>query len=189
MASFPQPGRERVGPWGGRGGFTLVELILVMTLLAVILSLAAPSLSKFFHGRTLDSESRRFLALTRYGQSRAVSEGTPMVLWTDPKTRTYGLEQESSYSVIDDKIQEFKLDENLTLELTDVPRQTGATGAGSRAGRAGLAIRFLPDGFVSETSPQSVIIEEEKVGRVWLALSTNRLAYAIQTNDYRVRRQ
>ncbi|MCX6930914.1 MAG: prepilin-type N-terminal cleavage/methylation domain-containing protein, partial [Verrucomicrobia bacterium] len=61
--------------------FTLIELILVMALLTIVISLTAPSLSKFFRGRTLDSEARRLLALTRSGQSRAVSEGMPMDLW------------------------------------------------------------------------------------------------------------
>ena len=62
-----------------RAGFTLLELILVMATLAIVLSVAAPSLARFFRGRSLDSEARRFLTLTRYGQSRAVAEGEPMV--------------------------------------------------------------------------------------------------------------
>src|SRR6185295_17984721 len=55
-------------------GFTLIELILVMAILTIAVSITAPALSNFFHGRTLDSEARRMLALTRQGQSRAVSE-------------------------------------------------------------------------------------------------------------------
>ncbi len=67
------------------GAFTLIELILVMAMLAIVISVALPSLKGFFRGRNLDSEARRFLSLTRYGQSRAVSEGVPMVLWiADP---------------------------------------------------------------------------------------------------------
>src|SRR5437773_775638 len=48
-----------------RRAFTLVELILVMALLGIVLAVSAPSLSNFFHGRTLDSEARRLMALTR----------------------------------------------------------------------------------------------------------------------------
>src|ERR1043166_3717524 len=55
--------------------FTLIELIVVMTLLVAVISIALPSLGGFFRGRTLDSEARRMLALTRQGQSRAVAEG------------------------------------------------------------------------------------------------------------------
>src|SRR5688572_7854706 len=46
--------------------FTLVELILVMAMLVIIIAVSAPSLSKFFRGRVLDSEARRLLSLTRY---------------------------------------------------------------------------------------------------------------------------
>ena len=40
-----------------RGGFTLIELVLVMALLVVAISVTAPVLSRFFRGRTLDSEA------------------------------------------------------------------------------------------------------------------------------------
>src|SRR5436190_5276257 len=53
-----------------RSGFTLIELIVVMTLLVAVISIALPSLGGFFRGRTLDSEARRLLSLTRQGQSR-----------------------------------------------------------------------------------------------------------------------
>src|SRR5213082_1044073 len=85
------------------GAFTLIELVLVMTILLIVFSVALPSLKGFFRGRNLDSEARRFLSLTRYGQSRAVSEGVPMVLWMDPASGTYGLQQESGYNPIDAK--------------------------------------------------------------------------------------
>src|SRR6266850_7421868 len=68
--------------------FTLMELILVMTVLAVAVWIAAPALANFFRGRTLDSEARRFLSLTRHGQSRAVAEGVPMELWLDDAHQT-----------------------------------------------------------------------------------------------------
>src|SRR5207253_10956500 len=45
-----------------RSGFTLIELILVMTILTIAVSLTAPALANFFRGRTLDSEARRLLA-------------------------------------------------------------------------------------------------------------------------------
>src|SRR5437763_109192 len=67
------------------GAFTLIELVLVMTILLIVFSVALPSLKGFFRGRNLDSEARRFLSLTRYGQSRAVSEGVSMVLWMDTR--------------------------------------------------------------------------------------------------------
>ena len=79
-----------------RSAFTLVELILVLALLVIATSLAAPALSNFVRGRALDSEARRLAALMHAGQSRAVSEGAVMMLWIDEKTGDYGLEAETS---------------------------------------------------------------------------------------------
>src|ERR1039457_3008092 len=87
-------------------GFTLIELILVMALLTIVISLTAPSLSHFFRGRTLDSEARRLLALTRSGQSRAVSEGMPIDLWVDAAEGAFGLEAEPSFDTSDPKAME-----------------------------------------------------------------------------------
>src|SRR5512141_2776745 len=97
--------------------FTLIELILVMALLTVIISLTAPKLSRFFHGRTLDSEARRLLALTRSGQSRAVSEGIPVDLWIKTDEGQVGLEAEPSFETTDPKAVDFHIDEGLKLEV------------------------------------------------------------------------
>src|SRR6516162_6663029 len=79
-----------VGNWkleiGNRPAFTLIELILVLALLVIITSIAAPTMSRFIRGRALDSEAQRMMALMHAAQSRAVSEGAPMMLWLDEKT-------------------------------------------------------------------------------------------------------
>ena len=53
------------------GAFTLIELILVLALLVIITSLAAPAMANFIRGRALDSEARRLSALMHAAQSRA----------------------------------------------------------------------------------------------------------------------
>src|ERR1035438_5170187 len=146
-------------------GFTLIELILVMALLASVISLTAPKLSRFFHGRTLDSEARRLLALTRSGQSRAVSEGTPMDLWVDAELGMFGLEAEPSYDTTDPKAVNFTLDGGLQLAVVNktvvAPVVTmnrslqTSTASVPRVNlvHAGLpTIRFLPDGSLADTS-------------------------------------
>src|ERR1039458_7808996 len=99
--------------------FTLIELILVMALLTIVISLTAPSLSRFFRGRTLDSEARRLLAMTRSGQSRAVSEGMPMDLWVDAAQGAFGLEAEPSFDTSDSKAMEFTLDGGLKIAVVN----------------------------------------------------------------------
>lgn len=176
--------------------FTLIELILVMAILLIALSVVAPSLSGFFKGRTLDSEAHRMVALTRFGQSRAVSEGVPMLLWFDKVERTYGLKQESSYAEKDSRESVFDLGKDLEVELeyarqtTRVDRRSpfggnlnlGGGMLNSGGQNALPAIRFLPDGFIAESSPESIWIREGTRDSIWITRSRNRLNYEIQTN-------
>ena len=168
--------------------FTLIELILVMAMLLIVLAVSAPSLSNFFRGRTLDSEARRFVSLTRYGQSRAVSEGVPMVLWIDLRKRSYGLKQEAGYADEDAKAVEFAMGKELNIEVADLPDASARQGRPAQPTDPSVPmLRFQPDGFVGETSPQSVVIREEKDGArtdesIWITQSRNRLNYEIHTN-------
>jgi Tfp pilus assembly protein FimT len=151
------------------GAFTLIELILVMALLIVAVSLVTPSLSKFFGGRSADSEARKFQALMRYGQSRAVSEGVPMMLWVDARNGTYGLESEPGYFDSDPRAVENKLDNGLRISVGKntakqpmVNSQTGRIQTGqAKQGKARLpAIYFLPDGTANQlTSAGSFSIQ------------------------------
>jgi type II secretion system protein H len=189
-------GNKRIrsgSPRRGRG-FTLIELILVMALLTIVLSVGAPALARFFRGRTLDSEARRFLSLTRYGQSRAVSEGVPMVLWIDAKQGFYGLKAEAGYLDglkaeagylnEDRKAVEFLLHEDLLVEVERAEVRPLASQWNRPTQRADSLpeIRFTPDGFISETSPDAVLIREGEERAVWIAQSRNRLHYEMQTN-------
>ncbi|MBI2928936.1 MAG: GspH/FimT family pseudopilin [Verrucomicrobia bacterium] len=175
-------------------GFTLIELILVMALLVVVLGVAFPSLKGFFRGRNLDSEARRFLSLTRYGQSRAVSEGVPMVLWIDAKQRSYGLQTAAGYTDRDSKAVEFELDKDLQVEVTapavnllssQWKENTQVAGAGNALRNLGNVpmIRFSPDGFIGESSPASVRFLQGESDVVWILQNTNRLGYEIPTNQ------
>ena len=176
-----------------RRGFTLIELILVMTVLTIAVSITAPALANFFRGRTLDSEARRLLALTREGQSRAVSEGLPMDLWLDAQQGAYGLEAESSYEENDRKAVDFNLDRDMQLEVANlnplsgvmsgIGNSTSATGASkSRSIHSALPhIGFLPDGSLSESSPQKLRLTGRDGISIWVALSRNRLNYEIQS--------
>src|SRR2546429_2845051 len=83
--------------------FTLIELMLVMAVLTIAVCIAAPALSHFFRGRSLESQARMLVALTRHAQSRAASEGLPMELWVDSQKSQVGLEAEPSYDQVDPK--------------------------------------------------------------------------------------
>jgi type II secretion system protein H len=165
--------------------FTLIELILVMAVLLIVFSVAAPQLASFFRGRTLEAEARRFVALARYGQSRAVAEGVPMVLWIDQKQRSYGLEMQAGYSEHDDKAVAFTLGTGLEIEAA-LPQT--ATGLESVAAMSVVSantpmIRFTPDGFIGPSSPENIILREGDQDAVLIGPSRTRLSYEIQTNN------
>lgn len=156
-----------------RRAFTLIELILIMALLVIITSIALPTMSKFVRGRALDSESRRLLALTHAAQSRAVSEGMPMMLWLDEKAGTYGLEAETSGQNGDPKGESLAVDSTLALAVLNTGTMAGATFKNLPA------IKFLPDGTVDETSPPTVALQDgDGFGRL-LVLNKYRRGYEI----------
>jgi prepilin-type N-terminal cleavage/methylation domain-containing protein len=175
--------------------FTLIELILVMTILAIAVSFTAPALANFFRGRSLDYEARRLLALTRQGQSRAVSEGLPMELWFDGSKSAYGLEAEPSYEAVDSKAISFAFDSQIQIEFNNQNSGAhfGSLGLASSSSGSGNAtasnhpnvpkIRFLPDGSISDGSPQAVHLVGRDGVSLWLMLSSSRLNYEIRTRN------
>ena len=176
------PARNRSAKSAGARAFTLIELILVMALLMIVLALSASSLGRFFHGRVLDSEARRFVSLTRYGQSRAVSEGVPMVLWLDTKLGAYGLQQETGYNPVDAKAVDYQLGQDLLMEVAAAAPQIGQNGMARQTAHALPMIRFLPDGFISEVSVRSVWIREKTGETIRIAQTINGLNYEISSN-------
>ena len=177
-------------------GFTLIELILVMALLTVAVSFTVPALSRFFGGRTLDSEARRLLALTRHGQSRAASEGLPMDLWFDSDRGQFGLELEPSFDTTDPKKEQFELDNMLKLEVST--RMTLATtniAGGTQirptasilktaSAHPGLPrIRFMPDGSIGDNSPENIRLYDRQGVSVWMGQTKDGQSYEIRDKE------
>lgn len=191
-------------------GFTLVELMLVMAMLVIVLGIAAPSLSRFFAGRSLDSEARRFVALTRYGQNLAVSEGIPYLLSIDAEQRRYRLQAEyGTEELLEQPSRElqpidFELARGVYMEadtslgalrplLTGTPNTLTPSRTIPWKRTLQLVgeqptLRFTPDGFISETSPEYVRFREGEADEsadddvIWVGQSRNRLHYEIWTN-------
>lgn len=156
--------------------FTLIELVLVMALLVVAVCMVAPRMSDFIRGRALDSEAQRMMALMHAGQSRAVSEGMPVVLWLDEKQNTIGLEQESPPKGGDPKAENLMVSENVQITAT-------AQGSTTMTTFKHLpAIRFLPDGTVDEGSPQTVQLTQGNEALVLTELQ-NRTGYEIKDSQ------
>ena len=119
-----------------------------------------------------------------------------MDLWVDADKGEFGLEAEPSFETSDSKAVEFALDSGLKIEVVNrmvtAPTLTMnrsrqvSTASTPRAvlARANLpAIRFLPDGSLSETSPQKLHLTSGDGGSVWLAQSRDGLNYEIRSTD------
>jgi type II secretion system protein H len=166
-------------PGAGRG-FTLIELILVLALLAIMTSLAAPSLSSFFRGRALDAEARQLLSLTHAGRSRAVATGFPELLWLDAAGHSYGLVAETASAshagTSDSGAEEFTYNDQLRIDAVDAtPLPVN--------GRSLPAIRFLPDGTIDDNSASKFRLTASDGDTLWLIQSTNHWDYEIRAQD------
>jgi Tfp pilus assembly protein FimT len=168
-----------------------------MAILTMAVSVTAPTLSHFFRGRTLDSEARRLLALTRNGQNRAVAEGIPMNLWVNTEAKTIGLDAEPSFETADPRAVEFNLDSSvqiavdsqstvssLATHVSGIHPLSTSSVLPAKLTHPGLpTIRFLPDGTVGDASPQSLRLTSRDGASLWVALAQDRLSYEIRRNE------
>lgn len=167
------------------GGFTLIELIFVLALLAITAVFVASNMGPFFRGRALNFEARRLLSLTHYAQSRAVAEGVPMILWINPAESSYGLTIQASFSDPegDPKAVRYTTDAGLTLET---PQNSSTITSEQEDEKLGInvegvaAIRYTPDGFFDESSISKIIIRQGAEAALELVPTTNRLGYEIR---------
>ena len=76
-------------------GFTLVELLLVVMILATTAALVAPSFRGFYAGRQLAAAAARLSVLLRRARTKAATEQLRVRLNIDPDSRIYWLTVEA----------------------------------------------------------------------------------------------
>lgn len=74
---------------GPARGFTLLETLLVVALLAVAAALAAAAVTGGFRGMELRSTAKEMAAQLRYTRARAISTGQPQRFTVDPAAHTW----------------------------------------------------------------------------------------------------
>ena len=110
------------------------------------------------------------------GQSRAVSEGLPVLLWVDTPQHAYGLAEETAAHNGDPKALDFTLDDNLQLEaVNSAPVPVN--------GRSLPAIRFLPDGSIDESSPANLRLTSADGSALWLVQLPDHANYEIRNTS------
>ena len=129
---WPQP-RHPTRP----AGFTLLELILVLAVLAIAAAMAAPSLRQFGRGRGAGDCAAQIVALTHYARTQAVTDGAVYRLNLDPASGTFWLTvQRAGFfeSLGNEFGRVFTAPEGVTMEC-DLPPQPD-----------GLYVEFWPTG-------------------------------------------
>jgi len=125
-----------------------------MTLLAAVMAIAAPSLSRFSYGRKLEEEARRFLALTRYARSQAVSLSLPMEIWIDNQNRCYGLRPAAGFEGLQTEEMKpvvFYLPDYIRFEIS---------GDNAKRKDAATSILYWSDGALDERSAAAILLIE-----------------------------
>src|SRR3954462_13922697 len=124
-----------------RAGFTLIELMLVLAILAVMVALVAPALAKSSRARNLEQEALRLVALTEYARDEAVSQGVSMSIYVDTQAQKYGMEPSSGASGVEVR-KDFTLRDELHFD------ELKTNGSPKKEGRV---ITYNPEG-VPDTS-------------------------------------
>jgi len=119
-------------------GFTLIELILVLGVLALGAAMAAPSLSRFSRGRQALDGAAHLLAVMQYAQNQAVSSASPYRLHLDSAASKYWLASRRD-GVFSRLATEFGRDFAL-------PQNTAAAWDASAEISARSYLEFQPDG-------------------------------------------
>lgn len=154
-------------------GFTLIELIVVMAMLAAVMAIATPVLSRFFKGRTLEEEARRFLALTRYARSEAISRSVLMELWINPELGLYGLSPQSGYELDDRKSIEFSLADGLSFDVESTALDE----------RGEAKILFWPDGSIDVESLVELRIQQDEWEMIEIAQADFGMGYFVRDTE------
>ena len=150
-------------------GFTLVELIIVMTLLAIVAALSVPSLSRSMRQRNLDEEATRLLALTEYARNEAVSQGVPMIVWIDAKGQRYGVEPKAGFDADEARRREYAMNPEVQVETDKAVSSGGVV----------EAIEFAPDGALISTSVESVRLVDRSQSAIRVARTTDGWSYEL----------
>lgn len=146
---------------GGRRGFTLIELMVVIVLIAIMTAVIIPEMRGTFEDALLRSASRDLVNVCGVAHSRAVSFGEPHRVRLDPRTGKYRIEHQPENAPAPGFIPtrdvpggEGKIDPRITVRLrpADEGTATEPTTAASSPGEAAAApagdpvITFYPDG-------------------------------------------
>jgi general secretion pathway protein H len=133
------------------GGFTLVELVLVMALIALAMGLVATSLSRSISGAESREAARKMVAALRYTRTQAILDKAEKVFLVDTEAHSYQAPDR----------EPVVLPEGMDVVLT--------TAASEMTSEAAGGIRFFPDGGSTGGHVELIVAGREyRVDVAWL---------------------
>jgi len=146
--------RTRVLNLRHRGGFTLVELILVMIVIFTVATVVAPRLTDFFPSFQVKKSSQRLFAWARKARADAATTGLRQRLLLDPQSQKYWIESEARpfkepgrFVPLGGSWGEEQFASGVKFESIE--------GAGTDPARSGCRyVEFRPDGTSTDTTIQ-----------------------------------
>jgi general secretion pathway protein H len=110
------------------GGFTLVELLVVLVIIALMLGLVGTSISRNISGAEMRTAASKVAASMRYTRTQAILKKSEQVFLVDTENRTYQAGERDAE----------ELPEGMNVELNTARSELTSETAGG--------IRFYPDG-------------------------------------------
>ena len=140
-----------------------------MALLVILLALVVPALSRSMRGRDLKEEAMRFVALTEYARSEAVSRGVPMAVWVQTQSRRYGAETKQGYDAAPGPVYNYTATAGVQIQVV----------RGKSAGAQADAASFTPDGSLDLGSAESVSFTDRSGSVLAVVKDRNNWGYEI----------
>ncbi|HSM69539.1 MAG TPA: GspH/FimT family pseudopilin [Xanthomonadales bacterium] len=136
----------------GRGrGFTLVELLVVLAIIALSVGLVATSISRSVSGAESRQAARKMVAALRYTRTQAILKKSETVFMVDTEARSY--QAPGKDAVV--------LPEGMDVVLTTARTEMTSEAAGG--------IRFFPDGGSTGGHVELIVSGREyRVDVAWL---------------------
>ena len=125
--------RRKILSGSGESGFTLLELIVVALIIALILGISYPSMSRGTNILNLRTTSRDVLNTFRYAREKAISEQTSMLLIVNRGENRLELA-----NILGETISSYTLPKGVQIQQM--------TRAGSEIQNEAMTIRFTPNG-------------------------------------------
>jgi type II secretion system protein H len=154
-------------------GFTLMELVLVMLLIALSLAVAAPSLRGFVSGSKSRDAATHLLSMLQWARGRSAADARVYRLTVNSQERTYQVtvqEGEQFVETGNEFGQVFELPEGLAIQFTRgataMPVQGQIQRPQMRTAASGVGdfIDFHPDG---RNDPASIRLSDDQ-GSVYI---------------------